>query len=129
MICCHQAMFIQTNLIKQEGFKPDLFFSADYEMILRLFISGKNFRYIPGVIAVFNTRGISNRKMVRSARSNIEILSNFQKLTPAEKKFHHRLICRASLTEWMYRMLPSWLIHILLRWRYRDQIIAESVNQ
>jgi glycosyltransferase involved in cell wall biosynthesis len=126
MICCHQAMFVRTSLIKLEGFKPDLFFSADYELILRLYRTGKNFRYIPETIAVFDTRGTSNLKMVKSARSNVEILSFNSVLTPKEKRFHKRFICQLKLTEWVYRCLPSTLIYSFLKWVYRNQIIHES---
>jgi glycosyltransferase involved in cell wall biosynthesis len=126
MVCCHQSMFFRTNLIKHEGYKPDLFFSADYELILRLYRNGKNFRYIPETIAVFDTRGTSNLKMVKSARSNLEILSSYRMLTPKEKRFHRRFICQSKLTEWGYRRLPSTLIYSFLKWFYRNQIIHES---
>lgn len=126
MVCCHQSMFFRTNLIKHEGYKPDLFFSADYEMILRLYFTGKNFRYIPETIAVFDTRGISNLKMAKSARSNVGILSSYRPLTPKEKRFHLRFIYQSKLTEWVYRRLPSTLIYSFLKWFYRNQIIHES---
>jgi len=125
MICCHQAIFLQTNLIKNEGFKPGLYFSADYEMIVRLYISGKKFRYIPGTIAVFDTRGSSNLNMVKSARSNLEILSAYRTLTRKEKRFHRRFICRSKLTECLYRCMPSTLISSFLKWFYRNQIVHE----
>jgi glycosyltransferase involved in cell wall biosynthesis len=126
MICCHQAMFVRTSLIKNEGYKPGLYFSADYEMILRLYSTGKNFRYIPETIAVFDTHGTSNLKMVRSARSNLEILSSGRTLTPKEKRFHRRFICRSKLTGWIYRCLPSNVINSFLKWYYRDQIVHEA---
>jgi len=126
MVCCHQAMFVRTNLIKHEGFKPDLFFSADYELILRLYRNGKNFRYIPETVAVFDTRGTSNLKMVKSARSNLEILNSYRMLTPKEKRFHRRFICQSKLTEWIYRCLPSTLIFSFLKWFYRNQIVHEA---
>jgi glycosyltransferase involved in cell wall biosynthesis len=126
MICCHQAMFFRTNLIRNNAYRPGLFFSADYEMIFRLYHSGNLFRYFHETIAVFDTRGTSNRKMAESARSNLEIVSSFRLLTLEEKRFHQRVICMSKLTGWLYRLLPSIVLEQLLRWRYRHQIIHES---
>ncbi|MCK9423304.1 MAG: glycosyltransferase [Bacteroidales bacterium] len=125
MICCHQSMFFLTNLIRKVGYNADLHFSADYEMILRLYIAGKKFRYIPEIIAVFDTRGISNAKMVKSARSNLEILSSTRRLTKKEKRFHKRFILQSKLTEWFYQFMPSTGISKFLKWFYRNQIIHE----
>ena len=126
MICCHQAMFFRSSLIKGKAYQPDLFFSADYEMVLRLFHSGFKFRYIPETIAVFDTRGISNRKMVKSARSNLDILNSAVKLSSDEKKYHQRFICRLKITELLYQVLPGIVMETLLRWIYREQIVKES---
>ncbi|MEI6884484.1 MAG: glycosyltransferase family 2 protein [Bacteroidota bacterium] len=125
MVCCHQAMFFKTDLIKQEAYKPQLHFSADYELILRLFFTGKKFRYIPEPIARFNTRGVSNVNMVNSARSNLEILSSYRGLSPEEKRFHNRFLALSKFTEWVYRILPSAVINSFLKWRYRSQVITE----
>ncbi|MEI7724380.1 MAG: glycosyltransferase family 2 protein [Bacteroidota bacterium] len=126
MICCHQAMFFQTKLIRDKAYQSDLYFSADYEMVLRLFHAGFKFRYIPETIAVFDTRGTSNRKMVKSARSNLKILNSTGKLSLNEKRYHQRFICRAKATEWVYRVLPGLIMETLLKWIYRNQIVKES---
>lgn len=126
MICCHQAMFFRTTLIKGKAYQPDLYFSADYELVLRMFHSGFKFRYIPETIAVFDTRGISNQKMVKSAKSNLEILNSAGKLSSNEKRYHQRFICRAKVTEWLYRVLPGMVMETLLKWLYRNQIVKES---
>jgi len=126
MFCCHQSMFFRTSLIKNEGYRTGDCFSADYEMIHRLYHAGKTFRYIPETIAVFDTRGISNMQMVKSARSNLEILSSFRTLTLKERRFHRWVIFKSALTEWMYKFLPSPVIHSMLRQVYRNQIISES---
>jgi glycosyltransferase involved in cell wall biosynthesis len=126
MICCHQAMFFRTDLIKKEAYRPDLYFSADYEMALRFFSKGKKFRYLPENIAVFDTRGASNLNMVKSARSNLEILNSVRQLTPEEIGFHRRVIRKARLTEGLYRVVPSFLMELLMKRLYRNQIVHES---
>jgi glycosyltransferase involved in cell wall biosynthesis len=125
MICCHQAMFFRTKLIQNEAYKPDVYFSADYELVLRLYRAEKKFRYIPETIAVFDTRGISNMEMVRSARSNLEILCSGHLLTRKEKRFHQKFIRQSKLTDWIYRLLPSAIINALLKLLYRDQLVHE----
>ena len=129
MVCCHQAMFFRTDVIKPEGYKPEYYFSADYELILRLFHARKKFRYVPETFAVFNTRGISNLNMHKSARSNFEILCSYRTLTLKEKQFHRRSIYLSRFTEWVYRLMPSAVICSFLKWRYRMQIIPEQEHQ
>ncbi len=126
MICCHQAMFFRTTLFKNRAYMPGLTFSADYEVVLWLHHSGKNFRYVPKTIAVFDTRGTSNSNMVKSARSNLEILKSSRALAPHEKRFHYQVIFQSVLTEWIYRLLPVTVINAMLWRRYRDQILSES---
>jgi glycosyltransferase involved in cell wall biosynthesis len=126
MICCHQAMFFRSDLLKDNAFNTELIYSADYDLILRLSRAGTIFRYVPETIAVFDTRGISNLKMAGSARSNLEILKADGMLTAKEIRFHRRFICRSKLTELIYRTLPPWVINSFLKWLYRDQIIHEQ---
>jgi glycosyltransferase involved in cell wall biosynthesis len=123
MICCHQSMFVRTDLARPEGFQPGRFFSADFEMIMRLYSAGRTFRYIPGTIAVFDTRGQSNRQMARSARSNRAVLGFYHPLAPNEKWFYRRFIFRAMLTEWIYMVIPSSVLGPFLKWVYRDHLI------
>lgn len=125
MVCCHQAVFFRTELIKDEAYKPGQFFSADYELILRLYEGGKSFRYVPKTMAVFDTRGASNVQMVKSARSNLEILRSRRKLTCKETWFHQGFICLSKLTEWSYKHWPPVMLHAALKLLYRSQIIHE----
>ena len=125
MVCCHQSMFFKTKVIQQEGFKPENYFSADYELILRLYISGIIFKYISVTVAIFETRGISNRKMVRSAKSNLEILNSFDYLTSDKIKFHKNVIRYAKITEWIYMFVPEKALYLFLRYFYRNQRVNE----
>jgi glycosyltransferase involved in cell wall biosynthesis len=126
MICCHQSMFFRTDMIGKEAYRPDLYFSADFEMIYRLYRAGKIFRYIPISVAVFSTRGTSNLHMVKSARSNFEILSAGGVLSCQQKRYHRRVILQALVTECMYKFLPSFALNFLLKRIYRHQRISES---
>jgi len=125
MICCHQTMFFRASLIKNMAYRPESYFSADYELIYRLFKTGKNFRYIPITIAVFDTRGASNLNMVKSARSNLDILRANGTLTLKEKRFHKRFICQAGVTEWLYRHMPESILLSALKLVYNHHIIQE----
>lgn len=126
MVSCHQAMFFRTNLINEAGYKTEGCFSADFEMVLRLFMTGKHFEYIPETVAVFDTRGLSNLNMLKSARSNFEILRSFRPLSAKEKGFHQRFILLSRFTELIYQYLPLKTISSFLRWFYRRQVISET---
>jgi glycosyltransferase involved in cell wall biosynthesis len=126
MVCCHQSMFFRTSLVKPLRYNPLQYFSADYELIFRLFSAGRKFRYLPVTVAVFDTRGLSNRNMVQSARSNLDVLYTYRTPSAKERRFHRRFIFQSKVTELLYRCLPSMVISILLKWLYRNEILHES---
>jgi len=128
MICCHQAMFFRTSRLQSAPYRPRVGFSADYELILRLYLEGLSFRYLPHTITVFDTRGISNQEMTRSAQANLTILGMSRTITHAEKGYHRRFIIKSRITEIMYRVVPDAIIRVLLRWLYRHQVISESTH-
>ncbi len=125
MICCHQSVFVRTKLVRHDGFRHNQYFSADYEMMVRLHAAGCRFSYLPETVSVFDTRGISNRYMARSARSNLEIITAFRALSEAEKTYHRRFIRRALITERMYLYMPPAMTRFLARWIHRDQVIPQ----
>ncbi len=129
MICCHQSVFVRTKLVRHDGFRHNQYFSADYEMMVRLQSAGVMFSYIPATVSVFDTRGISNRYMARSARSNLEIIGVYRVLTEGEKSCHRRIIRIAQITEMLYKCLPAAVTRLLLRQLYRNQVINKEIRR
>lgn len=63
----HPTVFVRSSLYAaMGGFRNELRISADYELMLRLFLSGRLvYRYIPRVLVKMRTGGESNRSLER----------------------------------------------------------------
>lgn len=56
---CHQSAFVATSALKEHPFDETYKFAADYNQVVQLFLSGKNFEYLPGAICNFVEGGMS----------------------------------------------------------------------
>jgi glycosyltransferase involved in cell wall biosynthesis len=63
----HPTVFVRSSLYAaMGGFRKELRIAADYDLMLRLFLSGKiEYRYIPRVLVKMRTGGESNRSVER----------------------------------------------------------------
>lgn len=63
----HPTVFVRSSVYRKMGtFRTDLAISADYELMLRLFLSGQVVsRYLPRVLVNMRTGGESNRSLER----------------------------------------------------------------
>jgi glycosyltransferase involved in cell wall biosynthesis len=67
MTICHQAMFITKGTYLNHGlYNLNYKFASDYAYILSLFLIGAKFHYLDGVVAYFQTGGVSDSKIVNS---------------------------------------------------------------
>lgn len=56
----HQSLFVRTELAKDGGFDTSYTVSADYAMILRLYVSGARFICLDEPVSTFQTGGMSD---------------------------------------------------------------------
>jgi glycosyltransferase involved in cell wall biosynthesis len=74
----HPSTFISLKAYKEFGLYNISYRSAaDYEFLLRLFINGCVFFYIPQVLAVFRAEGLSSKNFKLSLEENIRIRSKY----------------------------------------------------
>ena len=111
MIFFHQAAFVRTGLARERGFDLQYTLGADYDMILRLFTAGCAFHYLPLPVAVVDVTGVSNRRMVRSARDHFAIAAKYRRLTPADRMYHTGFIAWVALVSAGYKLLPVRVMH------------------
>lgn len=59
---CHQSMFFNMSIIKEKGIRYNLKYKiyADYDLVARIYIQNKYFKYIEVPIAVFQGGGVSS---------------------------------------------------------------------
>ena len=111
MIFCHQAAFVRTNLIKEQGFDLQYAIGADFDMMFGLLSAGCRFKHLPFPIAVVDVSGLSNRKMVQSAREHFAIAGKYRKLTLQERLYHYGFIAWVALVSAGYKILPEKVMH------------------
>jgi len=115
MILCHQSAFIRTGYVKNAGFDPRFSIGADYDQLMKLRSQGCRFLHVAFPVAHIDTTGISNTKMVRSAREHLAIATKYRRLTVSEWLHHACFISWVSLVSLGYRMLPSGLMERIRR--------------
>ncbi len=111
MIFCHQAAFVRRNLINEQGFDLQYAIGADFDMIFSLFLEGCRFKYLPFPVAVVDVSGLSNRKMVQSAREHFAIAGKYRKLSLPERLYHHGFIAWVAMVSAVYKILPVKVMH------------------
>ena len=55
----HPALFLKRFVLLQYGFNESYKVIADYDLLIRLFIKGFSYTYIPGVLSYFREEGVS----------------------------------------------------------------------
>lgn len=61
MPLCHQCVFVKQEVLVQYGFDLRYRLAADYHQLLRCYVDGKVFRYVPRLISVYDVSGVSER--------------------------------------------------------------------
>lgn len=79
MFCNHQAMFVKTSLMKKYKFDTSFKIAGDYDLTLKLYSKGYNFKFLDLIIANFIAGGDSERDKIRARIENIFIISKYTK--------------------------------------------------
>lgn len=111
MVFCHQAAFVRRSLIPAEGFDPAFRIGADYDLFCRLLAGGHRFYRLSCPVAVFDASGVSNMRMVQSAREHYRIVRNYFPLGLSDRFHHWKFISWVGLVSLGYRLLPEKLVH------------------
>lgn len=110
MIFCHQAAFVRRELFGEQGFDLSYPIGADFKIFFGLYAAGHRFRKLPFSIAIFDASGVSNSRMIQSAREHYDIVRNFRQLTFSQKLYHYGFIGRVWMLSLAYRVLPARLV-------------------
>ena len=60
----HQASFIRTEVQKEHLFSLKYRIASDYDLLLRLYLQGYKFEYVPELVCAFSLDGVSNSRLV-----------------------------------------------------------------
>jgi len=73
----HQCVFIRTALVRAAGFNVANAIGADFEMIYRLKMEGRNFCHLDETVAVTRAGGLSDVKRVQALYSHWKVVSAY----------------------------------------------------
>ena len=76
MPCCHQSLFVKTDLMKQYPYNTFYSISADYEFLLKMYTLEKRFQYIEEPIANYLRNGFSDQNQIRWYLENLTLMMN-----------------------------------------------------
>ena len=74
MFFCHQALFTRTALLQECPFDTTHKMSADFKFVKQMYQQAIPMRYVPIVIARFDTHGVSNTRRVEGLEDNIAVI-------------------------------------------------------
>ena len=136
MFCNHQSMMFRREVLLdlaagrgQHGhpacFDTTLGISADHDLVYRLYAAGHGFRHVPVAVAVWDTRGISNKRQVKSVIERYRVTGSYFDQGLKVKVYYLWLLILAGLVLGMYRLLPQNLMDTLIRIANRKSVINQ----
>ncbi|MEH1983298.1 MAG: glycosyltransferase family 2 protein [Nostoc sp.] len=79
MTICHQAIFITKHTYLNQGlYNPNYKYASDYAYVLSLLLLGAEFHYLDGVVAYYQTGGVSDHKIFNLKLEYIRIHRNLK---------------------------------------------------
>jgi len=73
MPCCHQSLYVKTQLMKDNPFNTFYKISADYEFILKMYQQEKVFKYIKEPLCIYLEGGLSDRAILQRELETITL--------------------------------------------------------
>jgi glycosyltransferase involved in cell wall biosynthesis len=136
MICNHQSMLFRREALlnltagrSQHGhpacFDTTLGISADHDLVCRLYVAGHGFGHVPVAVAVWDTRGISNKHQIMSVVERYRMTGSYFNQGLKVKVYYLWLLILAGLVQGMYRLLPQKLMDALIRIANRKSLVNQ----
>lgn len=111
MIFCHQSIFVRRNL-REHYYNLKYKYCADYDLILRLYLHGKNFRYIDRYISNYSLDGVTANKGIVEAYKDIQKIRMDNGQINAEGLWNKIMLVMGICKRYIIKMLP-----VTIRWK------------
>jgi len=136
MFCNHQSMLFRREALlglaagrSQHGhpacFDTTLGISADHDLVCRFYAAGLGFRHVPVAVAIWDTRGISNKRQLKSVIERYRMTGSYFNQGLKVKVYYLWLLILAGLVQGMYRLLPQSLMDTLIRIANRKSLVTQ----
>jgi hypothetical protein len=107
MAFCHQSVFMRREGAAKVGFDLTYPIGADFNLLLGLYLSGLRFRQLNFAIAQSDATGMSNQRMVQSAREHYAIAKKHLVMTPWLTLCHQSFILWVKIVMFGYKIVPQ----------------------
>lgn len=112
----HQACFIKTETIKHCYYDTKYKIAADFDLIVKLFKSGKTFKNAHCIVSLCTMDGISHTNCVASYNEAIQVRKELgrEEYLKGDNSFNIWLM---KVKQWIMDSLPYWFVGRLLRFQ------------
>ena len=103
---CHQCVFAKREILAQYGFDLQFRLAADYHQMLRCYLDGKVFQYIPQLISVYDVAGVSERNF-KTTLIEQELVGEALGVKTQQQRWKTLLMRR--VVKLLRVLLPGWM--------------------
>lgn len=126
MLSSHQSFFYRTELLKKNKFDLKYQIAADYDQLLRLKNQRCQFKYMPFSIALIESGGVSDRKLLGSLTEQRKILKTHQGLSLKNKMYFMKKFMRLLCLKIARLVIPRKIYFKIVKFIYRKNLISEQ---
>ena len=123
MFCNHQSMLFRRKLFYHREFRTDLDIAGDHEFVYRIHNEGFTFSYFPIAVVTWHTRGVSNRRQVKSVIERYKMVMQYHRYSLSRKFYYLLLLLLAVLVEVAYLIVPGSWIRPVIKWINKRNLV------
>lgn len=117
---CHQSCAIRTEYLKAHPYSLEFKIAGDCDFFTRAYVGKARFRYVRGIISVFDKNGISSSNGALVIKENAEIKYKYRLITQSEyKKISVAVMKKIKIRN----LIPSFILKV------RHEIIMSKATR
>lgn len=123
MFCNHQSMLFRRKLFFHREFRTDLDIAGDHEFIYRIHSEGFTFAYLPIPVVTWHTRGVSNRRQVKSVVERYKMVKQYHRYSLSRKCYYLLLLLLAAMVKVAYLIIPGSLMMPVIKFINKRNLV------
>ncbi len=125
---CHQSCAIRTAYLREHPYTLEFKIGGDYDFFTQAYVSGAKFRYVRGIVSVFDKSGISSQNGSLVIKENTEIKYKYGLISKKEyERIHTSVIKKIKIRKFFPKSIIKVRHTIIManstrNWKTIDQI-------
>lgn len=108
----HQSIFTKTSLLKRREFNLLYKITADFDCVYYLWKNSYKFKYIPIVIGIVDSGGLSDINRVNVYKEYLEIVGKHK---VKYKYYFYTQICKTKIKNLIKTLLPKYIVNKIIK--------------